>query len=242
MLLEAVHHPDVQTVSSGVWKRLIKMNCTKCSQFLIRRGFQADGTQRYFCKVCKLYCQSAYKYNAYQRDINEQIVKWLKVGGTLRQTAKALGIAFNTFQKRTLLIADGLKNPIPDKAGDTYEIDELKTHIGSPKKECWLLSALNRRTGMVSGMSLGSRKEEDFKGVINYILRASPKRIYTDGLANYASLIPETIHKIAKKLLYRIERFHLSLRTHIASLRRDEICRAKSIIYLLARVKIYCWN
>jgi insertion element IS1 protein InsB len=221
----------------------MKMNCIKCSKSLIRRGFQANGAQRYFCKACKRYCQAAYKYNAYKPDMNMQIIKWLKVGGTLRQTAKALGIAFNTFQKRTtLLIADGLKNPIPDKAGDTYEIDKLKTHIGSPKKECWLLSALNRRTGMVSGMSLGSRKKEDFKGVINYILRASPKRIYTDGLANYASLIPETIHKIAKKMLYKIERFHLSLRTHIASLRRDEICRAKSIIHLLARVKIYCWS
>ena len=174
--------------------------------------------------------------------MNMQIIKWLKVGGTLRQTAKALGIAFNTFQKRTLFIANGLKNPISDKAGDTYEIDELKTHIGSPKTECWLLSALNRRTGAISALSAGSRKKEDFKKVINYILRASPKRIYTDGLATYASLIPETIHRIAKKMLYKIERFHLKLRTHIASLRRDEICRAKSIIHLLARVKIYCWN
>lgn len=208
----------------------------------MRRGFQADGTQRYFCKVCKRYCQATYKYNAYKPDMNEQITIWLKVGGTLRQTAKALGIAFNTFQKRTLFIASTLKNRLPDKAGDTYEIDELKTHIGSPKTECWLLSALNRRTGMISGISLGSRKKEDFKKVINYILRASPKRIYTDGLANYASLIPKTIHKIAKKLLFRIERFHLSLRTHIASLRRDEICKAKSILYLLARVKIYCWS
>ena len=218
------------------------MNCIKCSQSLIRRGFQANGTQRYFCKFCKRYSQAAYKYKACETGINEQIAKWLKVGGTLRQTAKALGIAFNTFQKRTLLIADGLKNPLPDKAGDTYEIDELKTHIGSPKTECWLLSALNRRTGAISALSMGSRKKEDFKGVINYILRASPKRIYTDGLANYASLIPQTIHKIAKKLLYRIERFHLNLRTHIASLRRDETCRAKSIIHLLARVKVYCWN
>jgi insertion element IS1 protein InsB len=220
----------------------MKMNCTKCSQSLIRRAFQANGMQRYYCKSCKRCCQAFYNYKAYNPNMNKEIAKWLKVGGTLRQTAKALGIAFNTFQKRTLFIASTLKNPKPDKVGDTYEIDELKTHIGSPKEEHWLLSALNRRTGMVSGMSLGSRKKEDFKGVINYILRAAPKRIYTDGLANYASLIPETIHKIAKKLLYRIERFHLSLRTHIASLRRDEICRAKSIIHLLARVKIYCWN
>ena len=218
------------------------MNCTKCSQSLIRRGFQANGMQRYFCKACKRYCQAAYKYNAYKPDMNMQIIKWLKVGGTLRQTAKALGIAFNTFQKRTLFIANGLKNPISDKAGDTYEIDELKTHIGSPKTECWLLSALNRRTGAISALSAGSRKKEDFKKVINYILKALPKRIYTDGLATYASLIPETIHRIAKKMLYKIERFHLKLRTHIASFRRDEICRAKSIIHLLARVKIYRWN
>ena len=83
----------------------MKMNCTKCSQSLIRRGFQVDGTQRYFCKSCKRYCQAAYKYKAYQPGMNEQLTKWLKVGGTLRQTAKALGIAFNTFQKRTLFIA-----------------------------------------------------------------------------------------------------------------------------------------
>ncbi len=130
------------------------MNCLKCSQSLVRRGFQADGTQRYFCKSCKRYSQATYSYKACQPDINNQITKWLKVGGTLRQTAKAMGIAFNTFQKRTLIIASELKNPIPDKAGDTYEIDELKTHIGVPKKECWLVSAFNRRIKRISAVSL----------------------------------------------------------------------------------------
>lgn len=220
----------------------MKMNCLKCSQSLIRRGFQANGTQRYFCKSCKLYCQATYKYKACEPNTNSQISKWLKVGGTLRQTAKALGIAFNTFQKRTLTIARTLKNPIPDKTGDTYEIDELKTHAGVPKKECWLLSAFNRRTKQISAVSLGSRCKEDFRGLINYILKVSPKRIYTDGLPTYESLIPKTIHNIAKKLLSRIERHHLNLRIHIASLRRDEVCSAKSLNHLLARVKIYCWS
>jgi insertion element IS1 protein InsB len=220
---------------------MMKMNCLKCSQSLVRRGFQADATQRYFCKSCKQYCQATYKYKACQPDINNQITKWLKVGGTLRQTAKALGIAFNTFQKRTLIIASALKNSISDKAGDTYEIDELKTHIGVPKKECWLLSAFNRRTKQISAVSLGSRCKADFTALINYILKASPKKIYTDGLPNYKILTPKTIHRIAKKMLPHIERHHLNLRIHIASLRRDEICRAMSLNHLLARVKIYCW-
>ncbi len=218
------------------------MNCTHCSQSLIRRGFQSNGLQRYFCKVCKRYSQAVYTYKACEPNMNAQLVKWLKVGGTLRQTAKALGIAFNTFQKRTLKIARTLQNTIPDKAGDTYEIDELKTKMGTPKTECWLLSAFNRRTGTISAMSLGGRSNEDFRRLINYILRASPKRIYTDGLATYASLIPKTIHKIAKKLLSRIERHHLSLRTHVASLRRDLLCSAKSSFHLLARVLIYAWG
>jgi insertion element IS1 protein InsB len=220
---------------------MIEMNCPKCSQSLVRRGFQTNGTQRYFCKSCKRYSQATYIYKACESDINNQITKWLKVGGTLRQTAKALGIAFNTFQKRTLIIASALKNSIPDKASDTYEIDELKTHIGLPKKECWLVSAFNRRTKRISAVSLGSRCKADFKALINYILKASPKKIYTDGLPNYKSLIPKTIHRIAKKMLPHIERHHLNLRMHIASLRRDELCKANNLIHLLARVKIYCW-
>jgi insertion element IS1 protein InsB len=220
---------------------MMKIKCTHCSQSLARRGFQANGTQRYFCKSCKRYCQATYKYKACESNTNSQITKWLKVGGTLRQTAKALGIAFNTFQKRTLKIADTLQNPIPDKAGDTYEIDELKTHIGVPKKECWLVSAFNRRTKQISAVSLGSRYKADFRTLINYILKASPKKIYTDGLPNFKSLIPKTIHRIAKKKLPHIERHHLNLRMHVASLRRDELCKAKNLIYLLARVKIYCW-
>ncbi len=218
------------------------MNCIKCSQTLVRRGFQANGKQRYFCKTCKHYTQATYTYKACQANTNAAITKWLKVGGTLRQTAKALGIAFNTFQKRILNIAATLQNPIPDQAGDSYEIDELKTHIGSPKKESWLLSAFNKRTGKISDVSLGSRKKIDFRKVINHVLQASPKRIYTDGLPNYQSLIPKCVHKIAKKMLCRIERFHLNLRTHVSSLRRDEICSAKSNLHLLARVKIYCWS
>jgi insertion element IS1 protein InsB len=217
------------------------MNCSICTQALIPKGYQANGKQRYYCNHCNRHSQAIYKYKACEPDTNSQITKWLKVGGTLRQTAKAMGIAFNTFQKRTLKIADTLQNPIPDKAGDTYEIDELKTHIGVSKKEYWLVSAFNRRTKRISAVSLGSRCKEDFKALINYILKASPKKIYTDGLPNYKSLIPKTIHRIAKKMLPHIERHHLNLRIHIASLRRDEICRAMSLNHLLARVKIYCW-
>lgn len=65
------------------------------------------------------------------------------------------------------------------------------------------------------------------------MLSFDSKKIYTDGLRTYRSLIPSKIHKVITRCTNKIERMNLSLRTHLKHLSRKTIC------YLNHKK---CWN
>ncbi|MBN9294195.1 MAG: transposase, partial [Flavobacteriia bacterium] len=50
------------------------------------------------------------------------------------------------------------------------------------------------------------------------------------------------IHKIHRRCTNHIERQNLNLRTHLKRLNRKTICYSKSLMMLLAVVKIYFWG
>ncbi len=54
-------------------------------------------------------------------------------------------------------------------------------------------------------------------------------RFTTDGWPNYQQQLSQLKHLVGKILTQRIERHHLTLRTHIKRLARRTICFSKSI-------------
>lgn len=136
-------------------------------------------------------------------------------------------------------MAQSITLSLPEEESQTYEIDELKTFIGNKKNECWVMYALNRQTRQVIHAIVGRRTKENLKKLTDNVLSLNPKRIYTDGLNIYPSLISKTIHKVKPFLINRIERMNLTLRTHLKRLSRKTICFSRAQDMLEAGVKLY---
>lgn len=71
---------------------------------------------------------------------------------------------------------------------------------------------------------------------------AEAKRIYTDKLRNYKSLINKSIHRTTLHGTNHIERHNLTLRTHLKRLSHKTICFSRSMAVLAAILKIYFWG
>jgi transposase-like protein len=76
------------------------MNCRHCGSQCVKQGFQKDGTQKYLCKSCNKYQQAAYRYKAYEKLVNANIVKLVKRGSGIRDIAYNLEISTNTVIRR----------------------------------------------------------------------------------------------------------------------------------------------
>ena len=101
---------------------------------------------------------------------------------------------------------------------------------------------MERQTTDVIDFIVGRKTTKNIKLLIDKILLLHPKRIYTDGLNIYPSLIPTAIHKRFQYCTNRIERKNLTLRTHIKRLSRKTICFSRKQEYLEAHLKIYFWG
>ena len=66
-------------------------------------------------------------------------------------------------------------------------------------------------------------------------------KIFTDRLKNYRYLIDEKVHSVKRFGTNHIERKNLTLRTHLKRLNRRTICYSKSLVVLIAILKIYFW-
>ena len=107
--------------------------------------------------------------------------------------------------------------------GREYELDEMKTYIGNKKKEYWIVYAIDRVTREVIDFKVGKRTNKTLKKVIDTMLLAGAKKIYTDNLKNYRYLIPEEIHKRGKYKINYIERKNLSVRTHCEKIVKKDV-------------------
>ncbi len=218
------------------------MKCRNCnSENHIKKGFQ-NKKQRFYCKDCKNYFQEKYIYNAYKPNTNNFIKNLLKEGCGVRSVSRVLKISKDTVQSRMLKISKQLKIPYFNKLGCKFEVDEMFVRIGNKTAKNYLTYAIEQREKAVISFCIGTRNTENIKKVIDKVLLLNPKRIYTDRLNIYPSLIPKEIHKRFQYCTNNIERMNLNLRTHIKRLSRKTICFSKKQEYLEAHLKIYFWG
>ena len=218
------------------------MKCKKCnSKNYIKKGLR-DNKQRFYCKDCKKYFQSDYTYQAYKPEIDKFISTLLKESCGVRSIARILNISSKTVLSRMLKISKQIKIPYFNKFECRFEVDEMFIKISNGKKQNWLIYAIEQKTKNVIDFVIGRRNTENLKLVIDKVLLLNPKRIYTDGLNMYPSLIPQEIHKRFQYCTNKIERMNLNLRTHIKRLSRKTICFTRNQKYLEAHLKIYFWG
>jgi IS1 family transposase len=218
------------------------MKCKYCKSLNTIKKGKRNGIQRYRCHSCKKYFQLSYKYSTYENSTNSMITNLLKEGCGIRSISRILKISKNTVLSRMLKISKQIKTPYFNKLGCKFEVDELWSFIGNKDNVTWITYAIERQTKTVIDFIVGRKTSENIKPLINKLLLLHPKRIYTDRLNIYPSIIPKSIHKRFQYCTNKIERHNLTLRTHIKRLSRRTICFSKNEKYLEAHLKIYFWG
>lgn len=127
------------------------MNCTKCNPpNCIKKGLR-NNKQRYYCKDCKKYFQTEYKYQACKIETNDFIVSLLKEGCGIRGISRILKISKNTVLSRILKISKQIKVPYFNKFGCKFEVDEMFVKLVNGKSQNWLTYTIKQKTRNVIG-------------------------------------------------------------------------------------------
>jgi insertion element IS1 protein InsB len=170
--------------------------------------------------------------------LNEKIILYTKEGTGIRSTARILQISATTLLKRIIHIGKRISHP-PIVKHRIYEVDEIKSFIKRKQNHIWIAYALDRKSKEVVSFNIGARTNSTLSVVTETLHIAEAKRIYTDRLRNYKSLIDKSIHRTSLYGTNHIERHNLTLRTHLKRLTRKTICFSRSITVLTAILKIY---
>jgi len=218
------------------------MNCNYCNQNTSIKKGKRNGKQRYHCKACNKNFQNNYSYRAYANSIDSMLIKLLKEGCGMRGIARILEISCGTVLSRMLKLAKRVKPLRFQRSGCKFEVDELFVKIANGRLQNYVTYAIERESRNVIGFVVGGRSKENLAPLINNLLLFMPKKIHTDKLNSYKSLIPCEIHSTVRYRTNRIERKNLTLRTHIKRLARKTICYTKKQAYLEAQLRIYFWS
>lgn len=218
------------------------MECNYCDEKCIKAGKQKNDVQKYYCKACKKYQQKTYRYNVYNKGVKRLIPKLVCNSVGIRGIARVLSIAINTVVTTIKKIAASISKPPIVLTGKTIEVDELRTYEGSKPKECWVCYAMCSSTKAIINVVVGRRTKENLQILLQEIIASNIKRIRTDGLQIYSTIIPKHLHSITSYGTNHIERKNLCMRTQLKRLGRKTICFTKSAAMLLACLIIYFWH
>jgi IS1 family transposase/transposase-like protein len=215
------------------------MICKYCGGDCVKNGYQLNGKQRFRCKDCHRKQQSYYEYHACNASVNDYVIEHIKEGVGIRSLARLLRISTTTLMARILTIAKNVVAP-HIISHSVYEVDEIRSFVGKKSDHIWIAYALNRSDKSVTCFTVGPRTNETLNKVLSKLSNA--KRIYTDRLRQYNTLIPATIHRTTNCGTNHIERHNLTIRTHLKRLARRTICFSRKITMLYAVLKIYFWG
>ena len=218
------------------------MKCRSCKLTCQKAGRQKNGTQKFYCRHCCKYQQAEYIYQAYQENTDQMIRALLCEGVGIRGIGRILQLCTNTVLLKIKRLASLCHAPATAAACRDYEIDELRTYIGSRKNECWVIYCMDRHTKVVTAFTVGRRTKEQVRKITDPLIACTPGKVYTDRLPLYRSLLPSAIHGAGNYCTNRIERNNLNIRTHLKRLARKTICFSKNIELLEACLRIYLWS
>lgn len=222
---------------------LLPVICKYCNQSCIKKGFYKE-VQKLYCCYCNKYQRSIYSYRYITATDDDNIAALTKESMSISSISRYLHLPKTTVARRIYKIGQLIKPPVYNETNQVYEVDEMHTYIGRRRISCYvyITYAINRVTKKIAGFVIGPRSKETISELINTLIVLKPRKIYTDGLNIYPSLIPNTIHQCFQYKTDIIERNNLSIRNNLKRLSRKTICCSKSILMLEACLKILFWN
>jgi insertion element IS1 protein InsB len=219
------------------------MTCRYCKGVCIKKGFYRK-TQRFVCKSCFKYQQGSYVYSSCTYEKEKMIVKLNNVGVGISGIAIVTELSKTTVIRKIKVLASRIVRPEIMERGEEYEVDEMHTIVGNKLREnhTYIIYAINKRTKTVIDFAVGKRTKENIGKVIRSVKCLNPRMIFTDKLNVYPGLIGTTLHKASVYQINHIERFNLTLRTHLKRLSRKTICFSRSVEMLESCLKLYFWR
>jgi insertion element IS1 protein InsB len=217
------------------------MECKNCQGLCIKKGCQKR-KQRYYCKIYKLYQLKTYRNKNCTGADEDLIIKLNNEGVGISGISRITGMSKSNVVKRIRKLANRLMPQSEKEKGQIYEVDELHTFVKNKRNSCYIIYALNRTSRRIIDFVVGARTKENISRVISSLNKQAPKQICTDKLNIYPGLIAASVHKAGSMITNHIERFNLTLRTHIKRLSRRTICYSKSKEMLENCLKIYLWQ
>ncbi len=219
------------------------MECNQCGTRCIKKGIR-NGRQQYYCKTCRKYMRAVYRNRKITEIDQTLMLKLNNVGVCIRGIAKTLSVAASSVLRHLNLLSSRINLPQYVESNQDYEVDEIQTYIGSNLdcRRIYIMYAINKQTRKVVHFLVGRRTKENLQRLIDKIMLLNPRRIYTDKLNIYRSIIDSRIHRTRQYAINRIERMNLNLRTHLKRLSRRTICFSRSQYMLEACLKIYFWR
>lgn len=204
--------------------------CIYCSYNQCIKKGKRDKKQRYQCKSCKKYQLKEYTYALYNKKHDRTILSLNAESVGISSLARHLKYSKATILRRITYLASKVKRPHLFEFGQIYEVDELWTYVSNCKQRevKWVTYAINRKTNQVVDFVVGRRTKENLSIIINKLKALYPKKIITDKLSSYPSLIYPINHDTTRYSNNKIERANLNLRTHLKRLSRKTICYSKS--------------
>ncbi|MBI3235040.1 MAG: IS1 family transposase [Bacteroidetes bacterium] len=217
------------------------MDCQHCGKVCQKWGRQKNGSQRFYCKVCKKCQQKKYCYTACKSGVVCMIPRLVCNSVGIRGIARVLKIAVNTVVKQIKRVAEQIAKPPIPLNRQSFEIDELRTYIGKKENQYWVAYVLCSETKQVIDFIVGKRSKRTLRMLVNTALLSGVAAIKTDRLNIYQALIPAKLHISNAYNINYIERHNLNLRTHLKRLGRRTICFSKNTVMLTACLRIYFW-
>lgn len=219
------------------------MICKYCNNHCIKKGFYKS-KQLFQCSCCKKYQRNFYSYKKLNEQELQQIVVLNNEGMGIRSIGRVLYVSPTTVQRKISELANTILKPDIHETQQEYEIDELCTFVkyNKPRNYVYIAYAINKHTGHVIDFVIGQRTKNLLQPLIQKLLSLTPKKIFTDKLNIYTSLIPASIHKCYEYCTNKIERFNLTLRTHLKRLTRKTLCYTKSTDMLQSCVRLYFYK
>ena len=102
--------------------------------------------------------------------------------------------------------------------------------VGKKEQQRWLWYAIDHTSSVILADVCGTREDEVFLQLKEYLRPFGIARFYTDDAGVYSRHLEPDSHEVGKQNTQKIERKHLTLRTRIKRLARKTICFSKSIL------------
>jgi IS1 family transposase len=124
------------------------------------------------------------------------------------------------------------------------EADEAWSFVGKKSNPQWLWLAMDARTRQVIAFCVGDRSKKSARKLWRKIpaIYREQATFYTDGLASYQGVIPESQHRVITKKQRKtnhVERFNCTLRQRVSRLVRATLSFSKQLKNHIGAIKFF---